>query len=167
LAHSFKGLNGLRRLAEGELKANKQAIAALFRVMNRYVGNLPPMPGVFLDYPAPVVRNGIMLSSRSAPALGYAASTARRRFSHHQYPQHYFDLLRQVCKFAADQRSGYLPVVSTFFFSSSFIFLTVGSRLFSPVVRVVVAGGLALGTDVSSGGVFAGRVAVALGGGFV
>jgi len=25
--------------------------------MNRYVGNLPPMPGVFPDYPAPVVRN--------------------------------------------------------------------------------------------------------------
>jgi hypothetical protein len=23
--------------------------------MNRYVGNLPPMPGVFPDYPAPVV----------------------------------------------------------------------------------------------------------------
>jgi putative SOS response-associated peptidase YedK len=25
--------------------------------MNRYVGNLPPMSGVFPDYPAPVVRN--------------------------------------------------------------------------------------------------------------
>jgi putative SOS response-associated peptidase YedK len=25
--------------------------------MNQYVGNLPPMPGVFPDYPAPVVRN--------------------------------------------------------------------------------------------------------------
>jgi putative SOS response-associated peptidase YedK len=25
--------------------------------MNRYVGNLPPMPGVFPDYPAPLVRN--------------------------------------------------------------------------------------------------------------
>jgi len=25
--------------------------------INRYVGNLPPMPGVFPDYPAPVVRN--------------------------------------------------------------------------------------------------------------
>jgi putative SOS response-associated peptidase YedK len=30
---------------------------ALFRVVNRYVGNLAPMPGVFPDYPAPVVRN--------------------------------------------------------------------------------------------------------------
>jgi hypothetical protein len=25
--------------------------------MNQYVGNLPPMPGVFPDYPAPVIRN--------------------------------------------------------------------------------------------------------------
>jgi putative SOS response-associated peptidase YedK len=33
------------------------AIIALFRVVNRYVGNLAPMPGVFPDYPAPVVRN--------------------------------------------------------------------------------------------------------------
>jgi hypothetical protein len=32
-------------------------IAALFRVMRRYVGNLPPTPGVFPDYPAPAVRN--------------------------------------------------------------------------------------------------------------
>jgi hypothetical protein len=29
----------------------------LFRVINRYVGNLPPMPGVFQDYPAPVIRD--------------------------------------------------------------------------------------------------------------
>jgi hypothetical protein len=26
---------------------NQEAIRALFRVINRYVGNLPPMPGVF------------------------------------------------------------------------------------------------------------------------
>src|SRR6059058_1494835 len=38
---------------------NQAAIAALFRVMNRYVGNLPSMPGVFPDYPAPVVRNTV------------------------------------------------------------------------------------------------------------
>jgi putative SOS response-associated peptidase YedK len=30
---------------------------SLFRELNRYVGNLAPMPGVFPDYPAPVVRN--------------------------------------------------------------------------------------------------------------
>jgi putative SOS response-associated peptidase YedK len=39
------------------ITTNQEAIARLFRVMNRYVGNLPPMLGVFPDYPAPVVRN--------------------------------------------------------------------------------------------------------------
>jgi hypothetical protein len=39
------------------ITTNQAAIIALFRVMNRYVGNLPPMPGMFSDYPAPVVRN--------------------------------------------------------------------------------------------------------------
>jgi putative SOS response-associated peptidase YedK len=39
------------------ITTNQAAISALFRVMNRYVGNLPPMPGVFPDYPAPVARN--------------------------------------------------------------------------------------------------------------
>jgi putative SOS response-associated peptidase YedK len=36
--------------------ASPQTIA-LFRKVNRYVGNLAPMPGVFPDYPAPVIRN--------------------------------------------------------------------------------------------------------------
>src|SRR6201998_875430 len=39
------------------ITTNQAAIAGLFRRMNRYVGNLEPMPGVFPDYPAPVVRN--------------------------------------------------------------------------------------------------------------
>jgi hypothetical protein len=39
------------------ITANHAAIIALFRVMNRYVGNEPPMPGVFPNYPAPVVHN--------------------------------------------------------------------------------------------------------------
>src|ERR1700692_2325194 len=55
---------------------------------------------------------------------------------------------------------GYLPSVSSFFFPSSFIFLTVGLWLLSPVVWVVVAGGAALGTEGCSGPVFAGRAAV-------
>jgi putative SOS response-associated peptidase YedK len=37
------------------ITTNQAAIIGLFRVLNRYVGNLPPMPGP--DYPAPVVRN--------------------------------------------------------------------------------------------------------------
>jgi putative SOS response-associated peptidase YedK len=39
------------------ITTNQAAIAALFGRMNRYVGNLAPMPGVFPDYPAPVIRN--------------------------------------------------------------------------------------------------------------
>ena len=40
------------------ITTNQAAIIALFRVVNRYVGNLAPMPGVFPDYQAPIVRNG-------------------------------------------------------------------------------------------------------------
>jgi putative SOS response-associated peptidase YedK len=39
------------------ITTNQAAIAALFRVVNSCVGNLPPMPGVFPDYPAPVIRD--------------------------------------------------------------------------------------------------------------
>jgi hypothetical protein len=37
------------------IATNQAAIIALFRVINRYAGNLPPMSGVFPDYPAPVI----------------------------------------------------------------------------------------------------------------
>jgi putative SOS response-associated peptidase YedK len=37
---------------------NQEAIRQLFRVVNRYVGNLAPMPGVFPDYTVPIVRTG-------------------------------------------------------------------------------------------------------------
>jgi hypothetical protein len=33
------------------ITTNQEAIRALFRVMNRYVGNLAPMPGVFPTIP--------------------------------------------------------------------------------------------------------------------
>jgi len=39
------------------ITANQAAIISLFRVINRYVGNLVPMPGVFPDHPAPVIRD--------------------------------------------------------------------------------------------------------------
>ena len=39
------------------ITTSQAAIIGLFRIINRYVGNLPPMPGVFPDYPAPVIRN--------------------------------------------------------------------------------------------------------------
>jgi putative SOS response-associated peptidase YedK len=39
------------------ITTNQEAMIRLFRVINRYVGNLAPMPSVFPDYAAPVIRN--------------------------------------------------------------------------------------------------------------
>jgi putative SOS response-associated peptidase YedK len=39
------------------ITTNQEAIIRLFRKVNRHVGNLAPMPGVFPDYPAPVIRS--------------------------------------------------------------------------------------------------------------
>jgi putative SOS response-associated peptidase YedK len=74
------------------ITTNQAAIAALFRVMNRYVGNLPPMPGVFPDYPAPVVRNDgdereiVMMRWGMPPpprAAGYPVTNIRNASSPH------------------------------------------------------------------------------------
>jgi putative SOS response-associated peptidase YedK len=62
------------------ITTNQAAIITLFRVMNRYVGNLPAMPGVFPDYPAPVVRN--------AGADRELTATARRRIPGHEHTEH-------------------------------------------------------------------------------
>ena len=73
------------------ITTNQEAIRALFRVINRYVGNLPPMPRVFPDYPAPVVRNagadreiammrwGMPLPSRTAGHPSRTSATLPRR----------------------------------------------------------------------------------------
>ena len=39
------------------LTIGQAAIVALVRAMRDRTGNLPPMPGIFPDYPAPIVRN--------------------------------------------------------------------------------------------------------------
>lgn len=39
------------------LTKGQQAIIAMTRAMNDRTGNLPPMQGIFPDYPAPIVRN--------------------------------------------------------------------------------------------------------------
>ena len=54
------------------ITTNQAAISALFRVVNRYVGNLAPMPGVFPDYKAPIVRNGAEGPRARHGALGHA-----------------------------------------------------------------------------------------------
>jgi putative SOS response-associated peptidase YedK len=73
------------------IATNQAAIIALFQVINQYVGNLPPMPGVFPDYPAPVIRNAdggrelIMMRWRMPPPpksgarLSLTSATPRRR----------------------------------------------------------------------------------------
>ena len=45
------GWRGNRRIYRlNSVTTNQAAIIAPFQVMNRYVGNLQPMPGVFPDY---------------------------------------------------------------------------------------------------------------------
>ena len=61
------------------ITTNQAAIAALFRVVNRYVGNLAPMPGVFPDCSAPVIRNSV---GELEMTLGHAAATTGRWISH-------------------------------------------------------------------------------------
>jgi hypothetical protein len=45
------------------ITTNQAAIIALFRVINRYVGNLPPMPGVF-------AATGVFEPAKRAPGEG-------------------------------------------------------------------------------------------------
>ena len=77
---------------------NQAAIIALFRVINRYVGNLAPMPGVFPDYPAPVIRNIRHRERVVDDALGHAAATAHRRAAGHQHPQHVIAALARLAE---------------------------------------------------------------------
>jgi putative SOS response-associated peptidase YedK len=59
------------------ITTNQAAIIALFRVVNRYVGNLAPMPGVFPDYKAPIVRNGTEGREVAAARWGMPSSSPR------------------------------------------------------------------------------------------
>ena len=70
------------------ITTNQATIIALFRVINRYVGNLPPMPGVFPDYPAPVGAQRRYRARADHDAMGHAAATEVRRTAGHQDPQH-------------------------------------------------------------------------------
>jgi hypothetical protein len=77
------------------ITTNQAAIIALFRVLNRYVGNLPPMPGV-------------LSGSRDAQrwqrartyhdAMGNAAAGPRGRRSRRQHPQHFVTPLANMAE---------------------------------------------------------------------
>ena len=53
---------------------NVDAIRRLFGALNSRVGNLPSMPGIFPDYPAPIVRNGAEGRERVMARWGMPAS---------------------------------------------------------------------------------------------
>jgi putative SOS response-associated peptidase YedK len=80
------------------ITTNQAAIAALFRVINRYVGNLPPVPGVFPDYPAPVLRNDQGEREMVMIALGHAATAEVRRGAFHQHSQHVVAALARLAE---------------------------------------------------------------------
>jgi putative SOS response-associated peptidase YedK len=40
------------------MRSGQAAIIAMTRAMNDRTGNMPPLPGIFPDYPAPIVRTG-------------------------------------------------------------------------------------------------------------
>src|SRR5216684_3675704 len=71
------------------ITTNQAAISALFRVVNRYVGNLATMPGVFPDYKAPIVRAGADGRELATARWGMPSSQhARRRRKHRNTPRH-------------------------------------------------------------------------------
>jgi putative SOS response-associated peptidase YedK len=83
------------------ITTNQAAIIALFRVVNRYVGNLPPMPGVFPDFPAPVVRN--VRTDRELSMMRWGMPPPPK-FSY-QHPQHVVAALAGVVE-AGEPMSG-------------------------------------------------------------
>jgi putative SOS response-associated peptidase YedK len=78
------------------ITTNQAAIIALFRVINRYVGNLPPMPGVFPDYPAPVIRNTDTGTEMVTMRWGMPPPRPHGRSASDQYPQHIVTALADV-----------------------------------------------------------------------
>ena len=62
------------------ITTNQAAIAALFRIVNRYAGNLLPLPGVFPDYQAPIVLNGADGTRTRGGAMGHAVGRPRAQY---------------------------------------------------------------------------------------
>jgi putative SOS response-associated peptidase YedK len=82
------------------ITTNQAAIIALFRVVNRYVGNLPPMSGVFPDYPAAVIRNTDAGTEMVTMRWGMPLA-ARGRPAGHQHPQHLVAALAHMAQAGA------------------------------------------------------------------
>jgi putative SOS response-associated peptidase YedK len=66
------------------ITTNQDAIRRLFGALNSRVGNLAPMPGVFPDYPAPIVRNAadgreLVMARWGMPSSSRALMDATRK----------------------------------------------------------------------------------------
>jgi putative SOS response-associated peptidase YedK len=66
---------------------NVGAIRRLFDALNNRVGNLPSMPGIFPDYPAPIVRNAgdereIVMARWGMPSSQKALMDATKKRAH-------------------------------------------------------------------------------------
>jgi putative SOS response-associated peptidase YedK len=80
------------------ITTNRAAIAGLFRRLNCYVGNLPPMPGVFPDYPAPVIRNVGDSEEMVLMRWGMPAPTEDRRPAGDEHSQHLLGPLARLAE---------------------------------------------------------------------
>lgn len=66
------------------MTTNQEAIARLFKALNQRVGNLPTMPGIFPDFPAPIVRNApdgreLVMARWGMPSSQFALMQAAKK----------------------------------------------------------------------------------------
>ena len=57
--------------------SNQEAMRAFFKIARDITGNLGPMPGIYPDYAAPIVRNGAGRAGAGNGALGHAVAAVR------------------------------------------------------------------------------------------
>jgi putative SOS response-associated peptidase YedK len=80
------------------ITTNQTAVAALFRVVNNRVGNLAPMPGVFPDYPAPVIRNTVDGRELTMMRWGMPPPPKSMWPQVNEYPQHVVTALARLAQ---------------------------------------------------------------------
>ena len=70
------------------INRSQEAMRRLFAITLDTTGNLPPMPGVFPDMPAPIVRIADGEARANFGALGHARAAAIWGVAGHEHPQH-------------------------------------------------------------------------------
>src|SRR5271166_1682869 len=87
------------------ITTNQAAIIELFRVVNRYVGNLASMPGRFSRLSGPCNPQHRDWQRASHDALGHAATATHGWPARHQHPQHILAALARLAQ-AGEQMLG-------------------------------------------------------------